>query len=123
MSVAAWAQTAPVNEVLFAITLEASTARDLQLYQAVLTEVFQKKTLSRYSKSAAQDFLLSRLAYREAMVFELTGEKNKITDAARKKMSEYTAEGIEKEAALIAKAQALIEVKEAQLKQRERFDT
>lgn len=120
----AFAQTPQVmNEVLFSVSGTAATSFDRQTYTGVLNEVFQKKSLSTFSRDPASDFLLSRLADREARIFDLPGEKPKISESARKKLSDLSAEEIDNEAGLIARALALVEIKEAQLKQQERFDT
>ena len=60
------------NKILFSIGSNSWTLRDRQVYQAVLGEVFQKKMLSAFSKDPENDFLLSRLSFKEAAVFELT---------------------------------------------------
>jgi hypothetical protein len=121
----ALAQTAPnvLNEVLFSVAGEASTVRDQQIYQAVLDEVFHKPHLSRFSQKPATDFLLSRLSFREASTFDLTSDKIKISENSKKKLSEFSSAEIEREANIVSRALLLIELKENQLKQQERFDT
>ena len=111
-----------VNEVLFSVSGEAATARDQQIYQSVLSEVFHKQHLSQFSQKPVSDFLLSRLSFKEASVFDLTSEKTKISESVKKKWAEYSLTEIEREANIISKALLLIELKENQLKQQERFD-
>lgn len=114
---------AVVNEILFSIANEPSTSRDMQTYQKMLNEVFQKNKISQFTKKLSEDFLLSRLSYKEAKVFELTGFKTKISEASREKLSEFSQIEIDREIEIISKAMELIEIKESQLKQQARFDT
>ena len=114
---------AVVNEVLFSIGSVSSTARDMRLYKLVLAELYQKTKISQYSKKPFDDFLLSRLSFSEASAFELKSEKSKISDAARKKLSDFSLDEIVRENDSIAVAIALIDIKEGQLRSQTRFDT
>ncbi|WP_148284969.1 hypothetical protein [Pseudobdellovibrio exovorus] len=115
-------QVEVINEALFSLAgNETSTTRDLALYKSVLTEVFRKKNLSQYSANGVQDFLLSRMAYKEAQVFSLKPEAVKISDSVRKKLEAYDKAELDREANLITQSLAWIELKENQLKDRERF--
>ena len=94
----------------------------MQVYQSVLSEVFKKKRLSEFSKSALDDFLLSRMSFKESKVLNLTAtEKMAVTEAEKKKLPQFKAEEIQREADLIIKAENLIEIKEAQHKDAARF--
>lgn len=115
------AQEFLVNEILFTMDGESLTLRDLKLYQAVLREVFKKDRLSDFNLKEPEDFLLSRVCYREAKTFETQGVPYKITEQNKKKLVDFTDDEIEIESASIAKAIGLIEIKESQLKQKERF--
>ena len=127
ISVIAAAQPPPkeavVNEVLFSIGSVSYTARDMQIYKSVLSELFQKNRISQYTKKPFDDFLLSRLSYNEANAFEITSEKIKITEATRKKLNDFSVDEIARENKNIAVATALIEIKESQLRSQPRFDT
>lgn len=112
-----------VNEILFSVAGEPSTSRDMQLYKAVLNEIFQKNKISKFTKKFSDDFLLSRLSYKEAVVFELTGTKMKESDAARRKMADFSKAEIDREIDVVSKALELIEIKENQVKLQARFDT
>lgn len=113
-----------VNEVLFSITGESFTSHDRNIYQSVLNEILQKNKISSFTKKTTDDFLLSRLSYQEAKAFELTGSaKIKLSESSRHKLSEFSPAEIEREIDVISRARALIEIKETQLKQQDRFDT
>lgn len=116
------AQKTDVNRVLFSIGTTSWTSRDREAYQFVLSEVFQKKALSQYSKNPENDFLLSRLSYKEAAVFELSaGEKTKVD--VNKKLNGFTPAEVERETNYISKALILIEIKESQHKDSRRFNS
>lgn len=112
-----------VNEVLFSIGSVSYTGRDMLIYKSVLSELYQKNRISQYTKKPFDDFLLSRLSFSEASAFELKSEKSKISDAARKKLSEFSSDEIVRENENIAVAIALIDIKESQLRSQARFDT
>lgn len=115
-------QVEVLNEALFSLAgNETSTTRDLALYKSVLTEVFRKKNLSQYSANEVQDFLLSRMAFKESQVFSLNTEPIKASDSARKKLEAYDKAEVDREVSLITQSLAWIELKENQLKDRERF--
>ena len=114
---------AVVNEVLFSIGTVSYTGRDMLIYKSVLSELYLKNRISQYTKKPFDDFLLSRLSFSEASAFELKSEKSKISEAARKKLSEFSLEEIVRENENIAVAIALIDIKESQLRSQARFDT
>lgn len=102
---------------------QSVTARDQQVYQDVLSVVFQKETISKFSQKNLLDFILAHVSAKEAEVFDLQADKIKLSDAQKKKLSEYTTDEINREIQLISKASSIIELKENQLKQQDRFDT
>lgn len=112
-----------VNEVLFSVANESSTTHDRLIYQRVLSEVFKKNKISQLIKKASDDFLLSRLSYKEAKAFDMQGVEVKLSQASRKKLSEFSDLEINHEIEVISKAMAIVEIKETQLKQKERFET
>lgn len=114
---------AVVNEVLFSIGNVSYTTRDSLIYKSVLAELYQKTSISQYTKKPFDDFLLSRLSFSEANAFELKSEKSKVTESARKKLSDFSLEEITRENENIAVAIALIDIKEGQLRSQTRFDT
>lgn len=120
---AAPAKDAVVNEVLFSIGTESFTSRDLAIYKAVLHEIFGKTKISQFTKKASDDFLLSRLSYNEAKAFELSSDKSKISEAARRRLNDYSPEEINREYEVISVALALIDIKESQLNSQTRFET
>lgn len=114
---------AVVNEVLFSIGNVSYTTRDSLIYKSVLAELYQKTSISQYTKKPFDDFLLSRLSFSEANAFELKSEKSKVTESARKKLGDFSLEEITRENENIAVAIALIDIKEGQLRSQTRFDT
>ncbi len=109
--------------MLFSVAGQAWTSRDRDVYQSVLTEVFQKKLLSQFSKNAENDFLLSRVSSKEAAVFDFTGDKVTVTESDRKKLSAFSKDEIDREVSLIAKTKTFIDIKESQHKDAIRFNT
>lgn len=110
-----------INEILFTMDGESLTLRDFKLYRTVLREVFKKERLGEFVIKESEDFLLSRICYREAKTFETQGVPYKLTEQNRKKLSDFTDDEVELESEAIAKAIGLIEIKESQLRQKERF--
>lgn len=121
---AATAQTsATVNEVVFSITGESYTSHDMALYRQTLNTVFGKTRISEFSETDLQDFILSRLADKEAQGFSFKPEKNyTVSEAARKKMSAYNEDSFNAEVEIVARSLQWIELKKNQLEQRERFN-
>lgn len=112
-----------LNEVIFSITGESYTSRDQALYRQILSQVFGKTRISEFSETDLQDFVLSRLADKEAQGFNFKAEKNyTLTEAARKKMSAYSEDSINAEVEIVARSLQWIELKKNQLEQRERFN-
>lgn len=112
-----------VNEILFSMAGESYTRRDQQLYKILLAEVFQKKQIGKFLQKEEFDFMLSRLALKEADAFGLKVTPVKLPESVRKKLSDYTPAEIDRELRAISKALAYIALKESQLQQPERFNT
>lgn len=110
-----------VNEILFSVAGESFTARDQQIYELVLKEVFQKEKLSEFTTKKSDDFLLSRLCFVEAKTFDLKGVDVAVTANTKKKLSDFSDTEISHEVEVVAKSLALIDIKEAQIKQKARF--
>ena len=111
-----------VNEVVFSIAGKASTQRDLSVYQFVIREYFQKNKMSVFVKKDMDDFLLSRLAYQEALAFDFNGiDLPKKRDV--KKNKNFSESELQSEQEVLAKALAYMEIKEAQVKEQGRFET
>lgn len=112
-----------INEALFSLAgNDTSTTRDLAIYRAVLLEVFQKKNISQYSPNEVQDFLLSRMAYKESQIFSLKPDPVAVSDSAKKKLEAFDKVELDREVQLISQSLSWIELKETQLRDRERFN-
>lgn len=119
----AFAESVPVlNQVLISDSQQSWTERDRNLFNKVMDVLVQKK-LSQYTESREEDFLLSRLSYYEALLFEISPTEIKISDQARKKFSEYTRDELQSEVSKVQHSMALIDLKETQFKQKLRFKT
>jgi hypothetical protein len=117
------AERTELNKVLFSAGDQSWTLRDMEIYQSVLGEVFKRKKLSDFSKNEFNDFLLSRISVKEADIFQISFDKKTLTEPERKKLPQFTKAELEKEVTAIAKADALIEIKENQHKDSARFNT
>ncbi len=109
-----------LNEVVFSVSNKASTRRDMEVYQVVLKDYFQKNKISNFAAKDIDDFLLSRLAYQEAVTFDFGSvePKKKNTDI---KKNGFTPAEIKNEIDILSKALAYMELKENQIKEAERF--
>ncbi|MGZ3690795.1 MAG: hypothetical protein ACXVAX_04795 [Pseudobdellovibrio sp.] len=116
------AERTDFNKILVNVGGESWTTRDMQVYQSVLSEVFKKKQLSTYSKSSLDDFLLSRMSFKEAKVLNLVADKNPVPESEKKKLTQFKGEEVDREIDLITKAENLVEIKEAQHKDANRFN-
>lgn len=95
----------------------------MALYRQTLNTVFGKTRISEFSETDLQDFILSRLADKEAQGFSFKPEKNyTVSEAARKKMSAYNEDSFNAEVEIVARSLQWIELKKNQLEQRERFN-
>lgn len=116
----AFAERVELNKILFTAGNTSWSSRDQQIYQSVLSEVFKRKKISQYSQSEFNDFLLSRLAEKEANTFELKFDKIEATEAQKKKIGFSNSE-INAEVQRIAKAITLTEIKESYHNDSKRF--
>lgn len=112
-----------VNQVLFYESKQSWTARDLELFGQIKKEVLKKSRLSQFAETDHEDFLLSRLAAREAVLFEVTSVKLRLTDAQKQVLQNFSNKEIDEELAQVGRALTLIELKESQLNQKMRFKT
>ncbi len=118
----ALAERADFIKVVANVGGESWTNRDMQVYETVLSEIFKKKKLSEFSKSDYNDFLLSRMSFKEAKNLNLTGDKIVVSEADKKRLANFKSEEIDREVELIAQAQNIIEIKESQHKEATRFN-
>ena len=121
-----WAvqESAPiVNQVLFYESKQSWTARDLDLFEKIKKEVLHKDRIGQFIENRDEDFILSRLGAREAMLFEVSPQKLKLSDAQRAALNGFSQKEIDNELSQIGLAMSLIELKESQLKQKLRFKT
>lgn len=116
----AFAERVELNKILFTAGNTSWSSRDQQIYQSVLAEVFKRKKISQYSQTEFNDFLLSRLAEKEANTFELTYDKVEVSEAQKKKLGFSTAE-IKDEVERVSKAITLTEIKESYHNDPKRF--
>lgn len=79
--------------------------------------------LSQFTENDDEDFLLSRLSAREAILFEVAPTKIKLSEQQRQSLTGFSNQEIEAELKEIALAAGLVELKESQLQQRLRFKT
>lgn len=117
------AQTVLLNEVLFSESAGAWTQRDFELYKLVRKAALDREHLGQFVETDLEDFVLSRLTYRESLMFELERAPLKISDAERRQIENqgYTLAEINEELGRLKQAQSLVEIKESQLKQKIRF--
>lgn len=116
----AFAERVELNKILFTAGNTSWSARDQKIYQSVLSEVFKRKKISQYSQTDFNDFLLSRLAEKEANTFDLTYDKVTATEAQKKKIG-FSSSEVEAEIQRVAKAITLTEIKESYHNDSKRF--
>lgn len=109
-----------MNQILFSESSQSWTSRDFKLYKRVLSLTTASEKLTKFSDSLVEDFLLSRLIKREALLFEIEPKKLP-TLSVQKDLSEFTKAEIEQEAGVIAHALALLDLKSSQVSQKIRF--
>lgn len=112
-----------INQVLFFESSQSWTSRDFELFEKVKKEVLQKSRISQFTESENEEFLLSRLSAREALLFEVTPAKFRLSEAQKKSFSDYSTKEIDDELSQLGLATSLIDLKEDQLKQKIRFKT
>lgn len=116
----AFAERVELNKILFTTGNTSWSSHDQQIYQSVLSEVFKRKKISQYSQTEFNDFLLSRLAEKEASTFELTYDKVEVSEAQKKKLG-FTLAEINAEVERVSKAITLTEIKESYHNDTKRF--
>lgn len=112
-----------INQVLFYESKQSWTSRDLELFNHIKKEVLKKSRLSQLADTDHEDFLLSRLAAREAILFEVTSVKIRLADTQKQSLQNFSNKEIDEELAQVGRALTLIELKESQLNQKMRFKT
>lgn len=117
------AERTELNKVLFSVGDQSWTLRDMELYRSVMSDIYKKKSLTQFSKDEFNDFIVSRISLKEADVFQISYDKKAVTEAERKRLAAFTKEEVDREVTAVAKAEALIEIKEAQHKDNARFNT
>lgn len=129
LSVLAQAQQAPsvkpskeiLNQILFSEGSESWTARDLALYKKVIGAYFKEDKISEYSDSALDDFIISRLLKREALLFEIHPQEVMTYNTSKLGAGEFSKKEIEGELKDLSYAVALLNLKEKQMAQKARF--
>lgn len=112
-----------LNQVLFYESSQSWTSRDMELFEKLKKDILQKNKLSQFAENANEDFLLSRLSAREALLFEVAPVQYKISEQQKKSLSEFSSIEVDEEIKKMGLAVTLIDLKEDQLKQKLRFKT
>lgn len=114
------ASPAVFNRVLFSEGTKSWTLRDLSLYQKLIKAISGKDHLIAYSENSVDDFLLSRILHREALLFEIDPLKTDFS-VQRFEFADFSKNEIAAETGMILYALALLEFKKNQVTQKERF--
>ena len=109
------------NQVLFTEGNQSWTSRDFKLYKKIVLLVTKSEKMNAFSKNAVEDFLLSRLLKREALLFEIAPQKLVLPALNKSDLSEFTKSEIEQELVMISEALALLDLKNSQMSQQIRF--
>lgn len=115
------AQKEIFNQVLFTEGNQSWTLRDFNLYKKLVSTYLKHDKISEYSDSIVEDFLISRLLKREALLFEIKPSSIIPTNAVALSSNEFTKKEIEQESKDLAYAVALLNLKEKQMGQKPRF--
>lgn len=115
------ASGAVFNQVLFAEGNQSWTTRDFKLYKKIVLLVTKSEKISAFSNTAVDDFLLSRLLKREALLFEIAPQKLVLPALNKSELGEFTKSEVEQELIMISEALALLELKKSQMSQKIRF--
>lgn len=110
-----------LNQVLFSEGSDSWTSRDFALYRKVISTYLKKEKLSDYAESALDDFIISRLLKREALLFEISPTDTFNYNPSKLGPGEYSKKEIETELKDLAYAEALLNLKEKQMAQKARF--
>jgi hypothetical protein len=121
ISFSAVVQAIEINRILFSLNGSSWTKRDYQVFDFVLNNAYKRKKISKFSSDELNDFLLSRMASREAETFEITFEKQNLTDSLKKKSS-FSPDELEREIETVGRALAVVEIKESHHQEPKRFN-
>ena len=116
--------TAPqvVNQILFSEADLSWTLRDFIIYKQLLVTLTKKEKIADFSENALDDFVVSRLLKREALLFEIAPQPLVAPLNLRGTDGEvFSKLEIEQETGMIAEALALLQLKQNQMSQRVRF--
>ncbi len=111
-----------VNQILFSEADQSWTLRDFKIYKRLLATLTKKEKIADFSENALDDFVVTRLLKREALLFEIAPQSLvaplNLKGADGEVFSSFE---IEQETGMIAEALALLELKQNQMGQRVRF--
>lgn len=111
----------PMNAVLFSEGEQSWTQRDFNLYKKILNHIPKKGESVGASESLPDDFLISRLLSREALLFEIHPEKLELSSGFKTDAADYSKVEINEELKVIALSRALLDFKEKQMSQKIRY--
>ncbi|OFZ29826.1 MAG: hypothetical protein A2622_11475 [Bdellovibrionales bacterium RIFCSPHIGHO2_01_FULL_40_29] len=121
ITVSVKAQSVAINQVLFSEGGQSWTARDMSLYAKLVKVATGSEKLTLFSEGLVDDFLLSRILKREALLFEIKPQKFELSASAKAELNEFSKREIETEMVMISYALALLEFKQTQVSQKLRF--
>ncbi len=109
------------NQIVLSEGATSWTSRDLKLYKKLIKSLTKKDRISDLSKDLIEDFMISRLLRREAVLFEIQPNKLEIRNSEKAELAEFSKSEISAEIAAISYAAALLNLKETQMSQQARF--
>ena len=114
------------NQILFTEGDQSWTSRDFKLYKKIILLVTKNEKLNAFSKDTQEDFLLSRLLKREALLFEIKPQNLALPALSKSEfnkleLNEFSKSEIDQELSMISDALALVELKNSQMTQKIRF--
>lgn len=114
------------NQILFTEGDQSWTARDFKLYKKIILLVTKNEKMNAFSKNDAEDFLLSRLLKREALLFEITPQKLVLpvlskSEHNKSELNEFSKKEIDQELIIVSESLALLDLKSSQMSQKIRF--
>ena len=96
--------------------------RDFKIYKQLLVALTKNEKIADFSENALDDFVVSRLLKREALLFEIAPQPLAAPLNLRGTDGEvFSRLEIEQETGMIAEALALLKLKQNQMSQRVRF--
>ncbi len=111
-----------VNQILFSEADQSWTLRDFKIYKSVLLAVTKTEKIAEFSENPLDDFVVSRLLKREALLFEIAPQSITVPVNLKEANGEvFTKLEIEQETQMIAEALALLQLKQNQMSQKVRF--